>query len=328
MKNIYLVLVIALFISGCSSRQYFEPEDTNGDYQSEVSYNDYEIVDFNANGATLEDYKFISADGITTNSIKNGFKFINNNDGVIIGADSQGQLLIQNKGSIEEFAFDKNIISASVKDNLIALCFVDNSIMLYDKKLKQKYFKEYFTLSLVNDIKIANPIFLDTVILYPTLDGKVIVVDIAKKSIIKTMNIDPRGKINNIIYLSSIDDTLVAATPSKLFTFVSGRVNIKDFDIKNVIINNKSIIISTLDGEVIKLNKELQIIKRKKFKFAKFHALGAGEYIYALESNEYLIRFNSDLEDVKIFDFSFDEDKKVISIGDKLYFDDKSITLK
>ena len=72
----------------------------------------------------------------------------------------------------------------------------------------------------------------------------------------------------------------------------------------------------------------MKILKRKKFKFAKFHALGAGEYIYALESNDYLIRLDSNLEDVKIFDLSFDEDKKVISIGDKLYFDDKSITLE
>ena len=56
--------------------------------------------------------------------------------------------------------------------------------MLFDTKLKKKYLKENLRPSLLNDIRIANPIFLDSIILYPTLSGKIIVVDIAKKSIL------------------------------------------------------------------------------------------------------------------------------------------------
>ena len=299
--------------------------------KSGASANDiqYNIIDYNADGATLENYKLISKDGIINISIKDGFKFINNNDGVIVAADNNAMLLIKNKNNVlEKFKFDTNVISASVKGDLVALCLIDNSIILFDKKTKKKYFKEYLTGSLINDIKIANPIFLDSVILFPTLDGKVVVVDIAKKNIIKTMNIDPKGNINNIIFLSAIDDALVAATPTKLFSFVNGGVNIKDIDIRNVIINEKNIIVSTLDGKILKIDKELKELNRVKFKFAKFHALGKGSYIYALEENDYLIRLDSNLENFQIFDFSFDENEKAIMLGDKLYFGDQSIELE
>lgn len=328
MRHLSFLFVFALLISGCSSKQYFEPENTHGDYPLSSIDMQNSIIDYNADGATLENYKLLSKEGITSSSIKEGFDFINNNDGIIIAANKGGALLIKDKNKVEEFAFEKNVISASVKGDLIALSLIDNSILLYDKKLKKKYFKEYLTVSLVNDIKIANPIFLDSVILFPTLDGKVVVVDIAKKSIIKTMNIDPKGNINNIIFLSSIDDALIAATPTKLFSFVSGGVNIKDIDIKNVIVVDKNLIVSTLDGNILKIDKELKVLKSKKFKFAKFHALGAGTYIYALEENDYLISLNSDLDDIRIYDFSFDENEKAIILGDKLYFGDQSITLE
>jgi hypothetical protein len=326
-RNYFLLISFFLIISGCTSRQYFEPSIIDGDYElKEVSFQS-EIIDINSDGATLKDYKIISKDGLSLNHIKFGFRFLNNINGIILSADKNNNLLIKSDKDEKIIKFDKNIISASIKDNLLAISFIDNSMILYDLKLKQTLFKEYFASSIINDTKIANPIFLNSVILYPTLDGKVLVVDIEKKILIKTMNIDPTGKINNIIFLSPLDDILIIATSSKLFSFINGRVISKDFDIRNIIRYKKDIIISTLDGEIIKLNKRLEELNRKKFKFAKFYTLGAGEYIYALELSDYLIRIDSSFKDIKIFKFDFDEDKKAISIGNKLYFDNKTITL-
>ena len=327
---IYILLVtfLPLYFSGCSSKQYYEPNDTVGDYEVDTIDHDETIVDFNADGATLENHKFISKDGVTKDSLEDGYKFINNSDGIIIAANDESTLLVKDKNKIDKYKFDKNIISASLKGKYIALGFIDNSIMLYDRDLKKKIFKEYLQVSLVNDIKIANPMFLSSVILYPTLDGKVVIVDIAKKGIIKTINIDPQSSINNVMFLSTIGDTLVAATPKKLFTFVNGAINIKDFDIKHIIVSDKYIFIATLEGEIIKFNEELKRKGSQKFKFAKFHALASGKYIYALESQEYLIQLDGELKDSNIYDFSFNNEEKVITIGDKLYFEDKSITLE
>ncbi len=328
MKQLSFLFIFILFLSGCGSKQYFEPENVDGDYPFSSTDLQYNIIDYNADGATLEDFKYLSKDGITDIVIKDGYKFLNNNNGIILAANDNSTLLVKEKNTIKKYKFEKNVISASIKGDLIALSLIDNSIILFNKKTKQKYFKEYLAQSFVNDIKIANPIFLDSVVLYPTLDGKVIVVDIAKKTTIKTMNIDPKGNINNIIFLSSIDDALIAATPTKLFSFVNGGVNVKDINVRNIIINEKNIILTTLEGKIIKFDKELKELNSIKFKFAKFVALGTGSYIYALEENDYLIRLDSDLKTFQIFDFSFDQSKKVIMIGDKLYYGDQSITLE
>ena len=160
------------------------------------------------------------------------------------------------------------------------------------------------------------------------MDGKVVVVDLKKKSIVKTINIDPKNDINNIIFLETVGDALVAATPKKIFSFVNENVFIEDLDVKYVVVHKDDIFVATLEGEIIKFDLGLQVIDKKKFKFAKFHTLGYGSYLYALESQGYLIRLENDFSDIKIYDFSFDNKEKVITVGDKLYFEDKSIILK
>ena len=250
----YVLLISLLFLSGCSSKQYFEPTDKElkGEYNLKSPF------------------------------IKNKIT----------------------KKILFEYEFDKNIISSTTKNNMVALGFSDNSIVLFDKKDKKILFQEYLNKSIINDIKIANPIFLKSIVLYPTLNGKIIIVDIKKRVKIKTINIDPQNNINNIIFLSQIGDTLVSATPNKLFTFANGSVNIKDFNIKRIVVKDKFIYIITLEGNIIKFDENLKEIANKKFKFAKFLALSVDENIYALESQEYLIKLDKNMKEVNIYNFN------------------------
>ncbi len=328
MKQLNYIFIFILFISGCSSKQYFEPSHTENSYLTNSQNLDSYILDYNADGATLHNYKYISKDGVSSNIVKKGFKFISKIDDTNIATDNNGTLLIQNETNDTEYKFDKKIVSAALKNDLVALGFIDNSISLYNIKTKQIIFKEYFKASAINNIKIANPIFLKTVVLYPTLDGKVVIVDINKKQILKTINIDPKNKINNIILLSTINDNLIAATSKKLFTFIDGSINIKDFEIKQIFLKNEDIYIATLDGQIIHLDKKLNILNSKKFKFANFHALGGDKHIFGLECQGFLIKLDLDLNNTKIYDFNFNENEKAIIIGDTLYFNNKSIILK
>jgi len=327
MKKIFYFLTFFLLIfTGCSSKQYFEPEDTYSYKGTTLDLNSA-IIDLNSDGATLEDKSFISKEGLLNNS-KENYKFLNFSDNTIISADSSATIHLKNEQLDEVFLFDKNIISASKNKNLLAFGSIDNSITLYDIQTKRTIFKEYSKHSSVNNIKIANPIFLNTVVLYPTLDGKVVILDLKTNTIIKTINIDPSSDINNIIFLKEINDTLIAATSKKLFSFVNGKVNIKELDVQNVIIDKKNIYVATLDGEIIKYDFFLTKIDSKKFRFAKINALAFGTSLYALESQGFLIRISEDFKTVKIFDFSFDEEEKVIAIDNKIYFEDEYIILK
>lgn len=330
MNKLFSILLFASIIlinSGCSGKQYYEPEDTFS-YDGVVEDLESDIIDLNSDGATLEENEFISKKGILKNP-QNGYKFLNIQNNIILAANNEGSLYIKkDKEGEKVLTFDKNIISASILDNILAFSTIDNAITLYNIDTKQTLFKEYLKQSSVNNIKIANPLFLNNLVLYPTLDGKVVIVDINNKNVVKTLNIDPNSDVNNIIFLEKIGDSLVAATNKKIFTFVDGRPNIKDKDVQNIIVHNDNIYVATLDGEVIKYNKSLQELGSKKFKFAKILALAFGTKLYALESQEYLIQIDEDFKEVKVFDFSFDEEEKVIAIDNKIYFEDEYIEVK
>lgn len=327
MKNIfYISTIFILLFTGCSSKKYFEPKDTHSFTEDRLELNS-QIKNLNSNGATLENANFITGEGILENN-KENLNFLNKNGDFILSADDNASIFIQENQDIKSFHFDKNIISASKDKNLLAFGAIDNSITLFDMESKQIVFKEYLKASAINNIKITNPIFLNTVVLYPTLDGKVVIVDLKKNIIVKTINIDPKSDVNNIIFLKEVNNTLIAATSKKLFTFVSGKVNLKDIDVQSVIVNKNDIYVATLDGEIAKYNFSLQKIDSEKFRFAKINALAFGTYLYALESQEFLIRISEDFKEVKVFDFSFDDEQKIIGIDDKIYFDDEYIILK
>jgi len=329
MKSLGLMLVASVLIlfSGCSSKKYYEPEKS---YSATFDQHTTgaKIIDFHSNGATLGNNHFITKDGISKIQVAKGFKFLSCDGDTIISTNDNGILAVTRDGTTKKIQFEKNIVAASSNKSLIAYLMIDNSIGLYDLKEKKTVFKNYFNISILNDIKIASPIFLNSLVLFPTLDGKVVIVDKLQKRVYKTINIDPKSDVNNIIYLKVIGNTLIAATNHKLFSFVNGVAKIVSEDIRNVTASDKAIFIATLDGRVIKYDTMLKKQAEIKFKYANFYALAYGDNLYALESQDYLIKIDDNLENYKVFDFPFNEDDKVFSIDNTIYFEDSFIVLK
>ena len=323
----FLISVSLVIFSGCSSKKYYEPEDTVN-HSVTIKDSTAVISSISPDGATLENLKFISKDGISETSLEDGFEFLNNVDGTIIASNKDGKLYVKQKEKVNYYTFKKRVISASIFKSYISLVFIDNSIALYDIDKQSITFKEYYKTSFLNDVKIANPIFLSTVVLCPTLDGKIIVVNFKTNQVVKTINIDPESKVNNIIYFKTINDTLISATNKKLFVFENGKVKTKDINIKDVVVTKENIYVATLEGNLIKYDHSLRELLNKKYRFAKFYTIGFTKYLYALESQGYIVRLDNNFENEKVFDFSFDEDNEAIFIDDTLYFDDKYILLK
>ena len=165
-------------------------------------------------------------------------------------------------------------------------------------------------------------------VLFPSLNGKIVIVNHKNKKIVNSISVDSSSKFNNLIYLDVIKDNLIAATPNKIMTLSSNNVITKDFEIRAVLVNKESIYIASNDGKIMELDINLKTINMKKYKYAKFYTLAYGKNLYALESQDYLISISEDFSSDKIYDFSFNEESKVISIKDTIYFDDEYIKLK
>ena len=326
MRLIINIIFVFIFFIGCSSKQYFEPKQVISSYGSSSHIMPQQIKSLNKNGATLKDNRILTKDGVSKYKLPDGFRFINKIENVVIAVNNSKQLLLKNKQNI--FTFDQNIIAGALKHNNLALIFEDNTVAVFDISSKKFKFKKHQKSSIINDHRIANPIFLDNIILFPTLNGNIVIVSDKTFTSIKTITIDPDNQINNVMFLKAINETMVASTTNKILSLGDGTFAVKDYTIKDIISHGKYIYVATLDGKIIKLDLSLNIIATKKLKFANIHSLGFGTKLYALESQGFLIEFNDDLTTTKVYEFDFDNTQKALSIDDTLYFDNDYIKLR
>ena len=76
-----------------------------------------------------------------------------------------------------------------------------------------------------------------------------------------------------------------------------------------------------------KLTPNLNEVASKKFKYAKIHALAFTDSLYAVESQGFLININADFSSNVIYNFSFDNEERMLALGNRIYFDSQYITL-
>ncbi|PLY08220.1 MAG: hypothetical protein C0626_13515 [Arcobacter sp.] len=323
MKHLLILISAIVLFTACSKKQYFEPEDTSSFNQDSKSISS-SIKSFNRDGATLDNGQFISSRGVSNIKLPEGFEFLNLNEGKVISTNIKDKIFVADK----EIVTNTAVVAASMKDDILALVNSDNSIMAYDLRDGKILFKEYLTKSLANDNRIAAPFFMSNLILFPTLDGKILVVSAQNYKVVRNIIVDADNKFNNIIYLTVVNNTLIAASSKKIISVGDGVLNIKEYDLRDIISHGTDIYLATIDGQIIKTDISLNIMNRKKYKFAKFYALAFGSSIYALESQGYIVNISEDFKTDKIYDYSFDEEDKVIVFDDTIYIHDEYIKLK
>ncbi|MDD2291688.1 MAG: hypothetical protein PHV52_05385 [Aliarcobacter sp.] len=326
MKYLLISLSAIFLFTACSGKKYFEPEDVSSNIELNKESMSSSIQSMNKIGATLENKQIITDKGISSFELPENFEFINvSSDGRIIATNYINKILIGD----EERTVKDVVVAASLKDNKLALVYSNNTIELIDIKTNKTLFKEYLPISLANDTRITNPYFMGGLILFPTLNGKVVIVSAATNESVKNISVDPDNEFNNIISLNVVESTqtLIVASPNKVVSISPKEIIAKSYEVRDIIVKNNDVYLATIDGQIIKLTPNLVEVAKKKYKYAKIHALAFSDSLYAVESQGYLINLNQDFTDDRIYDFSFDNEERMIAIGNKIYYDSKYITL-
>jgi len=326
MKQLFISIAILFLLTACESKKYFEPENVSDTLKVEESSLPSSIKSMNREGATLEDGTIITRDGVSKFKLPKDFQFLNvSNTGKVLATNYKDKLLIGN----EELDIGNVVVAASLKDNKLALIYSNNSIELLDIDTKKTLFKEYMSISLANDTRIANPHFMGNLLLFPTLNGKVLIVSTKTNESVKNISVDLDSEFNNIIFLKVVQDkqTLIAATANKVVTISTKNIVSKDYEIRDIINNGESIYLATIDGRIIKLNLALEEIASKKYKYSKIYALTYTDSLYAIESQNFIINIDNDFTNDKIYHFDFDNEERLIVINNKVYTETRKITL-
>ena len=326
MKYILTSLLSLFLFTACSGKKYFEPEDVSSNIELNKESMSSSISSMNKIGGTLNNKQVITKNGISSYELPEGFDFLNiTEDGRIIATNYIDKILIGK----EERVVKDVVVAASLKNEKLALVYSSNTIELLDINTSKTLFKEYLPLSLANDTRITNPYFMGNLILFPTLNGKVIIVSSSNNESIKNISVDPDNEFNNIISLNVIESTqtLIVASPNKIVSISPKEILSKDYEIRDIIVNKENIYLATIDGQIIKLTANLDQVAKKKYKYAKIHALAFTDSLYAVESQGYLINIKDDFAEDTIYNFGFDNEERMIAIGNKVYFGSKYITL-
>jgi len=321
--------VAALIFSGCSSKQYFEPEQTFSVNGASSSYGGT-IIDQSRDGATLKSGRYIGKAGISNISLGENYRFLSESNTYVLAGSVDGMLKVINKKSgdiVRTVSMEVPVVSAGIENGMIAYVLNDNTFGLYnvstDKKLIENRSEKTFAI----DTRAATPMFIDNLAVIPMLDGKIVVISKSDPENATVVYLSSHEVFNNVIYLNRTGNTMVAATARKLITIGdAGQQELRE-NISDVAISNGQVYIFTKDGKVIKLDSTLNPVAQKKFKYVHFSAATAvGGKVYGLDQGGSLIVLNSNLSKYKIYDIG-ETDTPVFITGSKLYKDGKIIHL-
>jgi hypothetical protein len=319
----------SLIFSGCSTKQYFEPEQTFSASNAENSYGGT-IVDLSRDGATLKNGKYIGKAGVSHIDLGDGYRFLSESSNYVLASNSEGVLNIIDKStneSVRAVSLHVPIVSATIHNGVIAYILNNNTFGVYQIADNRKIVESRSERTFAIDTRAASPIFVDNLAVMPMLDGKIIIVNGKNTEDTKVVYLSSDKVFNNVVYLSRIGNTLVAATPKKLISLGDGGKNEYRANISEVTVADNSVYLFTKEGEIIKLDKTLKPLAKKKFKYAHFSAATAlNGSVFALDQKGSLIVLSSDLSKHRVYDLGV-VDSPVFITGSKLYKDGKIIEL-
>jgi hypothetical protein len=331
MKGLSLLTftVAALLFSGCSSKKYFEPEQTFSASNASTSYGG-SISDLSREGGTLKSGQYISKAGVSTVNVGEGYRFLNENDQYILATNTEGILKVidkKTKEAVRAVSLKVPVVSATIKNDVIAYILNSNTFGIYQMKDNRKLVESRSEATVAIDTRAASPMFIDGLVVMPMLDGKLIIVNINDSENAKVVYLSTEKVFNNIIYLSRKGNTMIAATPKRLLTLGSSGQNEYKANISEVVYDDGIIYLFTKEGEILALNSDLEKVGEAKYKFAHY-AVGTAfnGRVYGLDQGGSLIVMNSALTKQKIYDVGEVDEPAFIS-GTKLYKDGDMIEL-
>jgi len=328
MKHIVFVLILIFFFFGCATKEYFEPKDfTTLKY---LGYTNSYLVDSRLEGATFDDGSIVTKEKIYKNIIKEKkATFINETKKYLILTDKEAVILLNKQTKKQEkLIINNKALSANVKDNLLAILQSENILFLFDIKTKKIIFKSKQKTVYATTSHIAKPIFLDELILYPTLDGKIVVYDQEKKQEIKSFIVSNEQYFNNISFLEAHDNKIFAASRHKIIVVGGKRIDDIEEEINFVIYFQGFLYVGLVNGKVIKLNSILNQIEQSKFKFAGLiRATITNNSLFILERNGYLIKSNLNLDKSEVFSLNDNIENFVFINKTAIYYKKRYIKL-
>ena len=332
MKLTILALSMGALVlfSGCSHKEVYKPENVKGEWRN-AGHLSASISQSTQSAALLDNGRLLTKEGEKNIKIPEDYRLINVNSAWIITESPDGNLVLFPENGTEgkvTFELKRSVAAASIQDDTVAILFSNNEMALYSLESKKLLFKEPSNAPIAVDARITNPAFLKELVLFLTLDGKIVIVNSETKKVLRSVVVSSDEFFNNITYMNVIDNNLVASTGSAVLALSQKEAREK-YEIRNIAYTADGIWLTTKQGEIIALSPTLQFKAKKKFPFAHFVGISVqNDRVYALEQEGYMIALTKNLLAYDVYDIDMDSDNKIFLGDGRFYFDDRYINIK
>lgn len=323
-------LAALLLLSGCSHKEVYKPDNVKGEWRN-AGYLSASIAQTTSSAALLKNGYVLSKGGEKKIKLPEEYRLINADENWVITESPEGNMVLfpsdgtDGKVTIE---LKRGIAAASIQNDTVAVLFTNNEMALYSLESKKLLFKEGGNAPIAVDARITNPYFLKELVLFLTLDGKIVIVNSETKQVLRSVVVSSAEFFNNITYMNVIDNHLVASTGTGVLALSQKEAREK-YEIRNIAYTADGIWLTTKQGEIIALSPTLQFKAKKKFPFAHFVGLSVqNDRVYALEKEGYMIALSKNLLAYDIYDVDLDDDNKIFLGDGRFYFDDRYINIK
>ena len=321
--NTYVTLILTTFLllfSACSTKEVYKPKQLSDDWERQSSM-DEALVDVGSNVALLEDRSVLLKDAAISVKVQENNRLISQSDEWIISASIDGNMTltsIKDSNITKNFELKKTIATASIEDGVLAVLFADNEMALYDLESQSPLFKEKSGSASVVDSRIMTPIFMKGLVLFPTLDGKVVIVSIEQKKRLRTVIVSSEDNFNNVIFAALFKNKIIAATPYTILSMSQKEIRAK-YELRNVATGEDTLYATTKQGELIAFSDDLQLLRKIKFPFAHFLGMIYSEKkLYILEQEGYMIVVDADSFEYTVHEVDINDG--FIFVADKLFY--------
>ena len=329
MKNILLIVASLFWLSACSSKSEYVPKKIDASLKYDTNMKS-PLRDVSRDGATYKNGMVVTKKrGLLKHKLEKDFRFVYDSGSAILASREDGMVRVLRQGETRfEKKFPFALSSGAIKGNLLALIFSNNTLMLYDMAADKELYTEALEPTFANDARLANPLFLNDLVIFPTLDGRLLIMDAKRKTIVRDVAISDKELFNNVIFLEEKNNVLVAATASKIIVINPKNIFTKRIDIKDVLYDNHAIYIFTKSGKVLLLDLQLHIQKEMRFPFAIFSAVMGTDKLYAVEKSGYLIEIDKNLTQSRVYQLPSEVNKPLFSFKNRLFFGQHFLKIK
>jgi hypothetical protein len=321
------LLSLLWLLAGCSKLAVYEPTNVESHLWFDERI-ESEIVFVSESAAVRADGGIITDRAIAISRLPEGFRLLNINGHYLLAADSGGRLLLfLPNGARREFSFDEPIVSAATDGRTIALVTRGNVSRLVDVGSAESIFSSREKPVMAVSDKIASPIMSQNEAVFPTLDGKLLVVDRAARKTVGEFALSNESFFANPIFLGEFNDHIIAATANRFFSISRGGVRHSlDASIRFMAIFPSGMYAFLQDGTVQRLSAQLKAQSSTKETYARFVA--AAEHngaIYAAEQSGYLVKFEDDLKKTTVYELPDAVRARIFATKERLYLNNKVI---